>query len=137
MRLRDVVVGTIERFDDELDTHTFAWDEDYLALPERPLLGQYMEDRLRASVITHGLTPWFEHLLAQGPLRGAVARDAGLELSDGLGLLAWLGSDLPGAVPVEVVRALRQRPRTGRARDHDVGRTLRRRRAPASRRPMR
>lgn len=112
VRLRDVVVGTIERFDDELDTHTFAWDEDYLALPERPLLGQYMEDRLRASVITHGLTPWFEHLLPQGPLRGAVARDAGLELSDGLGLLAWLGADLPGAVTVEVVRALRQRPRT-------------------------
>jgi serine/threonine-protein kinase HipA len=71
-----------------------------------------MEDRLRGSVITHGLTSWFEHLLPQGPLRGAVARDAGLALSDGLGLLAWLGSDLPGAVTVEVVRALRQRPRT-------------------------
>lgn len=112
MRLRETVVGTIERFDDELDTHTFAWDEDYSALPARPLLGQYMEDRLRGSVTTHGLTPWFEHLLPQGPLRGAVARDAGLELSDGLGLLAWLGADLPGAVTVEVVRALRQRPRT-------------------------
>ncbi len=112
VRLRDVVVGTIERFDDELDTHTFAWDEDYLSLPERPLLGQYMEDRLRGSVTTHGLTPWFEHLLPQGPLRDAVARDAVLELSDGLGLLAWLGADLPGAVTVEVVRALRQRSRT-------------------------
>lgn len=112
VRLHDLVVGTIERFDDELDTHTFSWDPEYLSHPDRPVLGQYMEDRLRGPVTTHGLTPWFEHLLPQGPLRAAIARDAGIELSDGLGLLSWLGADLPGAVAVDVVRALRQRPRT-------------------------
>lgn len=111
VRLRDVVVGTIERFEDDLDTHTFSWDTGYLLHPTRPILGQYMEDRLRGTVTTHGLTPWFEHLLPQGPLRDAVGKDAGLDPVDKLGLLAWLGADLPGAVEVDVVRSLRRRPR--------------------------
>lgn len=114
--LGEVLVGTIERFEDELNTHTFRWDADYLLTPERPILGQYMEDRLGGPVETHGLTPWFEHLLPQGALRGAIARDARVELSDGLGLLVWLGADLPGAVRVDVLRALRPlRARPGHA----------------------
>ncbi|MEZ4409212.1 MAG: HipA domain-containing protein [Polyangiales bacterium] len=111
VRLGDVVVGEVERFDDAFDTHVFRWSAEYRTTPERPVLGQYMEDRLDRPLVTHGLTPWFEHLLPQGPLRGAVARDAGVDPNDGLALLAWLGEDLPGAVRVEVVRALRARPR--------------------------
>jgi serine/threonine-protein kinase HipA len=90
-------VGILERFDDD---HIFAFDQDYLRLPERPVLGQFFEDRLPEAVSTFRLLPWFQQVLPQGPLKKAIASEAGLDEDDELGLLVWLGEDLPGAVRV-------------------------------------
>jgi serine/threonine-protein kinase HipA len=96
-------VGEIERFDDQFGPHVFRFDRDYLKLARRPVLGQLFEDRLPRDIETDGLTPWFEHLLppSGSPLRRAIARAAMLDDEDGLGLLAWLGDELPGAVRVQ------------------------------------
>lgn len=100
--LGDGKVGTIERFDDVNDTHVFTFDQAYLTDSGRPVLGQLFEDFRPRPIQTDGFTPWFEHLLPQGPLRRAVARDAGVDVDDGFALLAWLGDDLFGAVQVRV-----------------------------------
>jgi serine/threonine-protein kinase HipA len=98
--LNDVRVGSIERFTDSFETHVFTFDPGYLRHPTRPVLGQLFEDRLPNPIETHGLLPWFDHVLPQGALRRAIEREATLEDDDGLGLLVWLGEDLPGAVRV-------------------------------------
>lgn len=98
--LENVKVGSIERFADLFDTHVFSFDPGYLSLASRPVLGQLFEDRLPAPIETHGLPLWFDHLLPQGPLREAIAAEADLAVDDALGLLVWLGEELPGAVRV-------------------------------------
>lgn len=96
--LNDVRVGNLERFHDE--THVLTFDRDYLNLPSRPVLGQLFEDRIPHSIETYRLLPWFQNVLPQGPLRRAIVAEAGIDEEDELGLLAWLGEDLPGAVRV-------------------------------------
>ena len=95
-------VGEIERFADQFGPHVFRFDADYLRLADRPVLGQLFEDRVPRDIETDSLTPWFEHLLppSGSPLRRAVARAAGLDDEDALGILAWLGDELCGAVRV-------------------------------------
>jgi serine/threonine-protein kinase HipA len=107
--LGDIRVGEIERFVDQFGPHVFRFDGNYLRLAHRPVLGQLFEDRIPRDIETDSLTPWFEHLLppSGSPLRRAVARAAALDDEDGLGILAWLGDELPGAVRV--------RARTGSA----------------------
>ena len=94
--LGDIRVGLLERFDDE--EHVFSFDSGWLAQYDRPVLGQLFEDRRPRAIETSGLPCWFAHLLPQGLLRRAIARQAGIDEDDGFGLLAALGHDLPGAV---------------------------------------
>lgn len=94
--LHGVRVGALEQFEDE--QYVFAFDADWLADPERPVLGQFFEDRRPEDVVLWGPPCWFAHLLPQGPLRRAVARQSDVEEGDVFALLQRLGEDLPGAV---------------------------------------
>jgi len=94
--LGTVLVGRLERFEDE--EYLFTFDEEWLRLPERPVLGQLFEDWRPRSIPSSGMLCWFGHLLPQGPLRRAIARQFGLDEYDDFDLLTVLGEDLPGAV---------------------------------------
>jgi len=93
-----VRVGLLEQFEDE--EYLFSFDSAWLRLPARPVLGQLFEDRRPHDIPTSGLPCWFAHLLPQGPLRRAIARQYGLEDYDDFELLEVLGEDLPGAVVI-------------------------------------
>ncbi len=85
---------------------TFRFSEEYLALPERPVLGRWFEDHLTLGVVTrasHGaLPPFFENALPEpnSPLRALLADRAGVRETRELALLVALGADLPGAMSV-------------------------------------
>jgi serine/threonine-protein kinase HipA len=102
--LGDAKVAMLERFDDRYDTHRLTFERAYLDDPARPMLGQLLEDRFPGPYETHGMIPWFDHLLplAHRPQRRAIAADAGIEADDDFAMLAWLGEDLPGAVRLRV-----------------------------------
>lgn len=94
--LGKIRVGRLERFDDE--EYCFSFDEAWLSMSERPVLGQIFEDRLPNDIITSGIPCWFAHLLPQGPLLRMIAREAGVDADDDFDILQFLGQDLPGAV---------------------------------------
>lgn len=104
--LRDASVGMIERHRD--GRVVFRFDEAYLALPDRPVLGRWFEDHLAPPLEYTGqsgrLPPFFQNYLPEeeSALRTLLARKAGVRENQELPLLAVLGGDLPGAV---VVRA--------------------------------
>ncbi|WP_437974811.1 HipA domain-containing protein [Sorangium sp. So ce295] len=104
--LRDASVGMIERHQD--GRVVFRFDEAYLALSERPVLGRWFEDHLAPPLEYAGqsgrLPPFFQNYLPEeeSALRTLLARKAGVRENQELSLLAVLGGDLPGAV---VVRA--------------------------------
>jgi serine/threonine-protein kinase HipA len=79
----------------------FELDEEYLDLPNRPVLGQIFEDDPnRPHRTRQGVPPWFANLLPEGPLRQLIAERANVHESRSLFLLNLLGDDLPGAVAV-------------------------------------
>jgi serine/threonine-protein kinase HipA len=79
----------------------FELDDEYLDLPDRPVLGQLFEDDpTRPQRTRQGVPPWFANLLPEGPLRQLIAERADVHESRSLFLLGLLGSDLPGAVTV-------------------------------------
>lgn len=104
--LGDVPVGVIERR--EHGRTVFRFDEAYLGLPDRPVLGRWFEDRLGPSFeyVEQGsrLPPFFQNYLPEegSALRALLARRAGVKQREELPLLAALGGDLPGAI---IVRA--------------------------------
>lgn len=112
--LHGQAVAALVGFGDDLDTHDFVPERAWVRRPRHDVLGQLWEDRGGRSLRTHGLTPWFEHLLPRGPMRRSVAREAGVDESDGLALLAWLSRDLLGAVGLEVGPDLPYVPRPRR-----------------------
>lgn len=86
----------------------FSFHEAYLDAPERRVLGQYFEDRLRKTARrVSGMHPWFENALPErsGVLRQRIAAGLGVSIEDSLSLLAALGDDLPGAVRVRSERS--------------------------------
>lgn len=89
-------VGILERLEDE--EYHFSFDENWLEVPNRPVLGQIFEDRIPDDIVTSGLPCWFAHLLPQGPLLRMIAREAGVEPEDDFEILRHIGEDLPGAV---------------------------------------
>jgi serine/threonine-protein kinase HipA len=93
--LAECRVGLLEQTGDW--EHRFSFDPAWLDSPERPVLGQFFEDRLPYDIVTSGLPCWFTHLLPQGPLRRALQRQLD-EDADEFDLLQMLGEDLPGAV---------------------------------------
>ncbi len=93
-----VRVGSLEQFEDE--RYIFSFAPDWLADPERPVLGQYFEDQRPQDIEFWGPPCWFAHLLPQGPVRRAIARAANVEQGDVFELLQLYGEDLPGAVVI-------------------------------------
>src|SRR6266568_55748 len=96
--LGDIHVGILRH---QREAVVFRPGEDYVALPDRPVLGQVFEDDLRKEHrVRSGVPSWFANLLPEGPLRTLVAGAAGVHPSRDFYLLAHLGEDLPGAVRV-------------------------------------
>jgi serine/threonine-protein kinase HipA len=108
--LGDVLVGHLER--QEHGRTVFRFDEAYLKLPERPVLGRWFEDNLGPAFeyTERGsrIPPFFQNYLPEehSALRGLLARRAGVKLHHELPLLAALGSDLPGAIVVSAEERL-------------------------------
>ena len=85
----------------------FRLVDSYRELVPRPVLGQKFEDdldRVHRSRRGQGLPDFFANLIPEreGRLRQLIEQAAGLEPGDDLGLLAFVGQDLPGAVVVQI-----------------------------------
>lgn len=102
-----------------LQRHAVGWhltfERRYVEAVPRPVLGQTFEDRdLRKARRDPNLFPFFRNLLPEGALRALIVQSTGIADDDAT-LLARLGSDLPGAVTLEVAD---ERPAdVGRASD--------------------
>jgi serine/threonine-protein kinase HipA len=80
----------------------FELDDEYLDLPDRPVLGQFFEDDpTRPQRTRQGVPSWFANLLPEGPLRQLIAERANVHERRSFFLLNLLGNDLPGAVTVQ------------------------------------
>lgn len=96
--LGSVLVGHLARGSDARTT--FFMTEGYRRMPRRPVLGQFFEDDLerRYQGKPGELPAFFANLVAEGILREAVERQAGIPEGDDFAFLAFAGGDLPGAV---------------------------------------
>lgn len=92
-------VGRLERQSAFFD-FGFRFDAQWLADPDRPVLGQLFLDRMPRDIVTSGFPCWFAHLLPQGPARRLIQRWARLDVDedDDFDLLMAIGEDLPGAI---------------------------------------
>lgn len=99
VRLGAVPVGELSELPD--GGSEFRFYGAYRSLENRPVLGQKFEDDLGKtyrSRKSQRLPDFFANLIPEGRLRSFVEKEAGLEEGDDLGLLAYVGRDLPGAV---------------------------------------
>ncbi|MFN7960191.1 MAG: HipA domain-containing protein [Thermoanaerobaculia bacterium] len=97
--LNALPVGRLERKGS--DTWTFQFFDSYLELEHRPVLSQSFEDDLeRAHSATLLLPPFFSNLLPEGALRRFLSGQLGVNEQREAQLMAYLGTDLPGAVRV-------------------------------------
>lgn len=104
VRLGRRAVGTLTLLPG--DRTLFAFDDEYLDDPERPMLSLSFKDRLGGIVAEQAPTrvrvpPFFSNLLPEGHLREYLAARAGVKDVREFFLLQVLGKDLPGAVVVE------------------------------------
>ena len=88
------------------DRTLFAFDDDYLGDPERPVLSLSFKDRFGGIVAEQApsrvrVPPFFSNLLPEGHLRDYLTARAGVKGMREFFLLRVLGKDLPGAVVVE------------------------------------
>lgn len=97
IRLFGIDVGLLEYFPEHED-YVFTFDESYLSLPDRPVIGQIFEDFRPAPITTSGMPCWFANLLPQHRLRNLLASAIGVDSDDNFHLLETIGGDLPGAV---------------------------------------
>ncbi|MEM1126390.1 MAG: HipA domain-containing protein [Bacteroidota bacterium] len=101
----DTLAGYLEEATD--GSTRFRFDQAYLRLPQRPVLGQHFEDDLgkRYKGKRRGLLPaFFANLVPEGKLRRLIEHSLQIPRDDDLALLSAVSSDLPGAVrlvPVE------------------------------------
>ena len=110
------------------DRTLFAFDDDYLADPERPVLSLSFKDRFGGIVAEQAPSrvrtpPFFSNLLPEGHLREYLAARAGVKGMREFFLLRVLGEDLPGAVVVEPDAEESRPPPSPRA-GHDERRRL-------------
>lgn len=98
------------------DRHLFAFEQDYVDDPDRPILSLSFKGQAGGLVtavrtVTRRLPPFFSNLLPEGHLRTYLAQKAGVKPEREFFLIAVLGADLAGAVTVK--------PLDGRERDDD------------------
>lgn len=96
--LGDYRVGTLSQ---RGDYTWFTFTDEYLADPDRPVLGLVFEQNLvarHASALR--LPAWFSNLLPEGRLRDWIAADRKVSVDREMELLAQVGHDLPGAIQV-------------------------------------
>ncbi len=110
VRLHGESIGTLTRLGH--DRIVFGFDPAYIDDPRRATLGLAFRDAFGDLVTDIPATrtrahPFFSNLLPEGPLREYLARAAGIDPRAEFQLLAALGEDLPGAVTVVPVEAVR------------------------------
>jgi len=96
-------IGTLTRVPG--DRSLFAFNEDYIADEDRPVLSLGFKDsfgQLMTEFRPYGprVMPFFSNLLPEGRMRGYLADRAGVNPEREFFLLWALGSDLPGAITV-------------------------------------
>ena len=116
--LYDEPVGTLTRVGG--DRTLFAFNDDYSANDNRPVLGLAFKDQLGELITAFRPTqtrviPFFSNLLPEGHLRTYLAERAGVNPVREFFLLWVLGRDLPGAITI--------RPADGEAWSPDDQRT--------------
>src|SRR5689334_19323085 len=91
-------IGTL---DQRGDYTAFSFTEEYIADPNRSVLGLHFEQDLKAQYASAlRLPPWFSNLLPEGRLRIWIAEQRDVSPDREMELLAQVGHDLPGAVQV-------------------------------------
>lgn len=114
MTMADVSVLEVLLYDEPIGTLTlvpgdrslFAFDEDYIANDERPVLSLGFKDsfgQLMTEFRPYGprIMPFFSNLLPEGRMRDYLADRAGVNPEREFFLLWALGADLPGAITVQ------------------------------------
>ena len=101
--LYDKCIGTITQLPG--DRNFFAFDQDYIDDPDRPMLSLSFREALGGLVTEIKTTrtrlpPFFSNLLPEGLMRELLAERLGLNPEREFLLLSALGEDLPGAVRV-------------------------------------
>lgn len=101
IRLHGHPVGNMTRL--ASDQHVFAFDEAYLADPNRDTLSLSFKRRGGGLLETtrsvrQRLPEFFSNLLPEGHLRHYIAEKVGVHTDREFALLAFLGQDLPGAI---------------------------------------
>ena len=96
-------VGTLTRFAG--DRTLFAFNEAYIADPDRPVVSLGFKDALGGLITDFQTTqtrvlPFFANLLPEGPMRIYLAERAGVNPVREFFLLWVLGDDLPGSITV-------------------------------------
>jgi serine/threonine-protein kinase HipA len=101
--LYDAPIGTLTRVGG--DRILFAFNDDYIADENRPVLGLGFKDQF-GSLITDfkptqtAVMPFFANLLPEGHMRTYLAKRAGVNPVRDFFLLWVLGRDLPGAITI-------------------------------------
>jgi serine/threonine-protein kinase HipA len=119
--LHGLPIGTLTRV--ESDRTLFAFNEDYIADKERPVLGLGFKDSL-GELITEfrpyqtAVMPFFSNLLPEGHLRKYLAERGGVSEKREFFLLWLLGADLPGALTTRPAEG-EALPPAGDDDDHD------------------
>jgi serine/threonine-protein kinase HipA len=96
-------IGTMTRVGG--DRTLFAFNDDYIANENRPVLGLGFKDQLGALLTEFKpnqtkVMPFFSNLLPEGHMRTYLAKRAGVNPARDFFLLWVLGSDLPGAITI-------------------------------------
>jgi len=96
-------IGTLTHVGGDLTL--FAFNDDYIANENRPMLGLGFKDQFGALITEFKPTqtkvmPFFSNLLPEGHMRTYLAERAGVNPARDFFLLWVLGSDLPGAITI-------------------------------------
>ncbi|MCC6128075.1 MAG: type II toxin-antitoxin system HipA family toxin [Chlamydiae bacterium] len=102
--LYDQPIGTLTHLSGDLNL--FAWNQEYLDDPLRPILSLSFKDRLgelipRVPITRTQIPPFFSNLLPEGVLRDYLAKKANIHSRHEFFLLSLLGQDLPGALRIQ------------------------------------
>lgn len=118
-------IGTLTRV--EGDRSLFAFDDDYIADRNRPVLGLGFKDKSDGLLTEFRpyqacLMPFFSNLLPEERLREYLAERAGVNPEREFFLLWVLGNDLPGAITVRPADGEEWPPDAGKSLDEDAAR---------------